>query len=105
MERNKNKKNIIIIALVIVILLIILWVNGIIPIQIAKIYGTIYMDVNFPKMHLKYSNIEWSKYHDAYIIQFKDKKDKIYSCTIGPKNFPISIGQGIVAIQEEYRRY
>ena len=60
------------------------------------------MDVNFPKMHLKDSNIEWSKYHDAYIIQFKDK---IYSCTIGPKNFPVSIGQGIVAIQEEYRRY
>ena len=99
------KKNIIIIALVVVILIIILWVNGIIPMQIAKIYGTIYMNVNFPKMHLKYVNIEWSKYHGAYIIQFKDKKEQIYGCVIGPKYFPVSIGQGIFAIQEEYRRY
>lgn len=37
---------------------ILLWVKGIIPMQIAKVYGTIYMDVNFPKMHLKYVNIE-----------------------------------------------
>ena len=63
------------------------------------------MDVNFPKMHLKDSNIEWSKYHDVYIIQFKDKKEQIYGCVIGPKYFPVNIGQGIVAIQEEYRRY
>lgn len=99
------KRNIIIIALVVVILIIILWVNGIIPMQIAKIYGTIYMNVNFPKMHLRYANIEWSKYHEAYIIQFKDKKEQIYGCVIGPKYFPVNIGQGILAIQEEYRRY
>ena len=49
--------------------------------------------------------IEWSKYHEAYIIQFKDKKEQIYGCVIGPKYFPVNIGQGILAIQEEYRRY
>lgn len=54
-----KKRNIIIISVIVIILLVILlWVKGIIPMQIAKVYGTIYMDVNFPKMHLKYVNIE-----------------------------------------------
>jgi hypothetical protein len=61
------------------------------------------MKNNFPKMQLEYVDIEWSKYHDDYIIAFKDKDDDIYSCTIGPKYFPISLGQGLFEIEEKYK--
>lgn len=100
----KKKKIIIISTIVVVVLLIIvLWINGIIPKQIAKIYGSLYMKINFPQMHLNYVSIEWSKYHDAYIIHFKDKDSQNYSCTIGPKYFPVIIGQGLFSIEETYR--
>ena len=99
-----KKRNIIIISIIVLlVLIIILWSNGIIPRQIAKVYGTIYMKYNFPKMNLEYNDIEWSKYHNDYIIYFKDKNEQRYSCVIGPKYFPVSIGQGIVAIEEIYR--
>lgn len=101
-----EKKKIIIISIILVILVIIaLWVIGGIPVQIAKVYGTIYMRVNFPRMQLKYNGIEWSPYHGAYIISFKDKDNQVYGCTIGPKYFPVNIGQGIFAIEETYRSH
>lgn len=49
---------------------------------------------NFPQMQLKYVNIEWSKYHGDYLIYFKDKDSENYSYVIGPKYFPVIIGQG-----------
>lgn len=99
-----KKRNIIIISIIVLlVLIIILWSNGIIPRQIAKVYGTIYMKYNFPEMNLEYVNIEWSKYHGDYIIYFKDKNEQNYSCVIGPKYFPVDIGQGIFAIEEIYR--
>ena len=99
----KKKKIVMITIIVAILLIIVLWVNGIIPKQIAKVYGTIYMKTNFPKMQLEYANIEWNKYFGDYIITFKDKDDQSYGCVIGPKYFPVSIGQGIFAIEETYR--
>ena len=98
-----KKKNIIIYIILFALLITTLWLSGIIPKQIGKIYGINYMKNNFPKMQLEYVNIEFSKYHGDYIITFKDKNNKNYGCVIGPKYFPISLGQGIFAIEETYR--
>lgn len=98
-----KKKNIIIYIILLALLITTLWLSGIIPKQIGKIYGINYMKNNFPKMQLEYVNIEFSKYHGDYIITFKDKNNKNYGCVIGPKYFPISLGQGIFAIEETYR--
>lgn len=96
------KKKILIITSIVVLGIIILWVGGIIPKQIGKIYGTKYMKDNFSKMQFEYENIEWNKYYGDYIITFKDKENEYYSCVIGPKYFPISMGQGMNAISEIY---
>ena len=99
-----EKKKVVIIFIIVVILLIIVsWFSGIIPKQIAKIYGINYMKNNFPKMQLEYVSIEWNKYYGDYIITFKDQDNQNYSCVIGPKYFPVNIGQGIFAIEEIYR--
>ena len=98
-----KKKIFIVIIIVILIIVAGLWISGIIPKQIAKIYGNIYMNNNFPEMELKYDTIEWSKNYDDYIITFKDKDNNMHSCTIGPKYFPINLGQGLFAIEEADR--
>ena len=97
------KKKILIICSIVIIVLIALWFTGVIPKQIARIYGTDYMKNNFTKMQLEYVDIEWNKYFGNYIITFKDKENQKYSCVIGPKYFPISIGQGKFAIEEIYK--
>jgi len=96
------KKEILIICSI-VLIIIALWFGGIIPKQIGKIYGINYMKNNFPNMQLEYEKMEWNKYYGDYIITFRDKENQKYSCVIGPKYFPISIGQGIFAIQETYK--
>lgn len=96
------KKNLIIIG-ILVLVIIVLWFGGVIPKQIGKIYGIKYMKNNFPEMQFDYVNIEWNKYYGDYIITFKDKENGSYSCVIGPKYFPISIGQGLNVIMENYQ--
>lgn len=96
------KKNLIIIG-ILVLVIIVLWFGGVIPKQIGKIYGIKYMKNNFPEMQFDYVNIEWNKYYGDYIITFKDKENGSYSCVIGPKYFPISIGQGLNVIMENYK--
>lgn len=96
------KKNLIIIG-ILVLVIIVLWFGGVIPKQIGKIYGIKYMKNNFPEMQFEYVNIEWNKYYGDYIITFKDKENESYSCVIGPKYFPISIGQGLNIIMEKYQ--
>lgn len=93
------KKRYIILTFIIIVLVTCI----IIPEQIAKVYGNFYMKTHFPKMTLRCTNVEWSKYHDDYIITFNDENSNIYSCTIGPKYFPIFLGQGLLAIEETYR--
>ena len=96
-----KKKTLII--LIIIISVIVLWFSGIIPKQIGEIYATNYMKNNFPKMELEYISIEWNKYFGDYIITFKDNEEQSYGCVIGPKYFPISLRQGIFAIEEKYK--
>ena len=97
------KKNVIIITSAIALIILIFWIVGVIPKQIGKIYGIKYMQYNFPEMKLEYMDIEWSKYHDNYIIKFEDKENQKYSCVIGPKYFPIAISQGLFEIQNAYQ--
>lgn len=98
-----KKKKLIIISLVTIICLIIVsWASGVIPKQIARINGINYINKNFPKMKLEYVNVEWNKYYGDYVITFKSNDNKKYSFLIGPKYLPITAGQGIVAIEEEY---
>lgn len=97
-----NKKNLII-TIIAVVLVVTLWIGGIIPKEIGKIYGIKYMKDNFPEMQLEYDNVEWNKYYGDYIITFKDKENQNYSCVIGPKYLPISMEQGINAIIETYQ--
>lgn len=98
----ENKKSVMI-ATIITIILIALWFGGIIPKQIAKTYATNYMNNNFPEMKLEYVGIEWNKTYGDYIITFQDKENQKYGCVIGPKYFPINLGQGRFAIEETYR--
>lgn len=98
-----KKKGVLIIIIILTLVITALWFCGVIPKQIGKIYGINYMKENFPEMQLDYVDIEWNKYYGDYIITFKDKENQNYSCIIGPKYFPISIGQGIFAIEETYR--
>ena len=98
----ENKKSVMIFTIV-TVLLIVLWFGGIIPKQIAKIYASNYMKNNFPEMNLQCVDIEWNKYFGDYIITFEDKENQKYGCVIGPKYFPINLGQGIFAIEETYR--
>lgn len=98
-----NKKKIIIFIIIVILIIAVLWIGGIIPKQIAKIYATNYMKNNFPQMQLEYISIEWSQYHDDYIITFKDKDNNTYSCTIGSKYFPVNLGQGLFEVEDTYR--
>ena len=81
---------------------IVLFLLGIIPKQIAKIYASNYMNNNFPEMQFEYTGIEWSNVHGDYLIYFKDKDNNRYGCTIGPQYFPITLGQGLFAIEQKY---
>ena len=100
-----NKKRIIVITmLVIFIVILVLQISGIIPKQIARISATNYLEKNFPKMKLEYVNIEWSSSFGGYSIKFKDKNNKIYSFIMNNKYFPISLGQGLFAFEEEYKQ-
>jgi len=96
------KNKILIVTSILILVIIALWFSGIIPKQIGKICGTNYMKEKFPKMQLEYVDIEWNKYYGDYIITFKDKTNQNYGCVIGPKYFPINIGQGIFIVEEKY---
>lgn len=97
-----KKKSSLIMLVSIIIVIIVLWISGIIPKKIAKVYANNYMENNFPEMQLEYVNIEWNKYHGDYLITYTDKNNQKYGCVIGPKYLPISIGQGVFAIQQTY---
>lgn len=100
----KNKrKNIIMTVIFILLIISTLWITGIIPKQIAKISSTIYLKNNFPKIQLKYEGIEWNKYFGDYIIIFRDENNETHGFCIGPKYFPVNLGQGIFAFRESYR--
>ena len=55
-------------------------------------------------MQLEYVDIEWSSSFGGYSIKFKDANNKTYSFIMNNKYFPISLGQGLFAFEEEYRQ-
>ena len=97
--KNKILK---IVAIVFFIVIVGLFLLGIIPKKIAKIYASNYMNNKFPEMKFEYIGIEWSEVHGDYLIYFKDKDNERYGCVIGPQYFPISLGQGLFAIEQKY---
>lgn len=100
---NNKRTMITIITILVLIIILILWSSGIIPKMIAIIYSTHYFEKNFPKINMEYESIEWAPPYGDYIIKFKDNDNKTYGFCIGPKYFPIKIGQGIFGFEEEYR--
>ena len=91
-----------VIPIVIIGVIIVLWFTGIIPKQIAKISGTSYVKEHFPEMQLECVGVEYADVFGDYLIEFKDKDGNTYSCVIGPKYFPVSMGQGLFAIESDY---
>ena len=99
-----NKKRIIIATIIIIlVIIVILWINGIIPKQIARIYATNYLSKHFPKAELEYVNIEWFPAFGDYAVYFKGKDDYSHGFIIGPKYFPVRFGQGFDGFKEYYK--
>ncbi len=96
------KKKLWLIAIVAFLMVVLLWFTGVIPMQIAKISGTNYVNKHFPEMQLKCVGVEYADAFGDYLITFKDKDGNTYSCVIGPPFFPTSLGQGLFEIQEYY---
>lgn len=103
-----SKKKIVIflaiIALFIIVLTVLvnLWVKGIIPMQIARLSATAYFNIKYPKAEMKFEDIEWASVFNDYLIYFRDKENKRWGFTIGPRYFPVSLGQGLFGFEEEY---
>ena len=98
-----NKKILLIVVILILLTALTLWISGIIPKQIAKISATHYLKKNFPKIQLEYVDIEWASSFGGYSIKFKDENGKTYGFIMNSKYFPIRLGQGMFAFEEEYR--
>ncbi|MBE6932152.1 MAG: hypothetical protein E7464_02045 [Ruminococcaceae bacterium] len=88
-----------------IVMLAALWFTGIIPKQIARIAGTSYVEKHFPEMQLECVGVEYAEAFGDYLISFKDKNGNAYSCVIGPELFPVSLGQGLFAIECDYAEY
>lgn len=99
---KKLRWSIPIVIISIITIIATLWLTGITPMEIAKISITNYVKKNFPEMQLEFVDVEYSHAHGEYLIKFKNLNEKVYSCIIGPKLFPISIGQGITILESEY---
>lgn len=93
----KHKK-----LIILIVIIGLLWFAGIIPKQIAKAAGTNYVRNHFPEMKLKCTGVEYSGPHGDYLIYFKGANENTYGCVIGPKYFPIFMGQGLYAIESDY---
>jgi len=83
-------------------IIIVLWFTGIIPKQIAKISGTSYVNKHFPEMQLECVGVEYAAVYGDYLITFKGTNENTYSCVIGSKYFPVSMGQGLFAMESDY---
>ena len=56
----------------------------------------------FPEMQLECVNVEYADVYGDYLITFNGPNENTYSCVIGPKYFPVSMGQGLLAIESDY---
>lgn len=81
-----------------------LWLGGIIPKQIAKICGEAYGKDRFPEMGLACTEVEWSDAHGDYLVTLQAENGTVYRCVIGPRYLPVSIGQGLFALESDYAK-
>lgn len=104
MSKKKIVIFLVIIALFIIVLTVLvnLWVKGIIPMQIARLSATAYFNSRNEIWRLNIQNIEWASVFNDYLIYFRDKDNKRWGFTIGPRYFPVSLGQGLFGFEEEY---
>ena len=99
-----NRKRIIIVTIIIILVIVLgLWISGIIPKQVARIFATNYLKKNFPEKQYEYVDIEWSSSFGGYSIKFKDENDKIVGFLMNNKYFPITPGQGTFGLEDNYR--
>ena len=91
-----------VIPIVIIAVIIMLWFTGIIPKQIAKISGTSYVNNHFPEMQLECVGVEYADVYGDYLITCSGTHENTYSCVIGAKYFPVSMGQGLFDIESDY---
>lgn len=85
-----------------IIFILFMWISGFIPKSIAEVYGQIYVHLHYPEMNLSVDRVEWNQYYGDYVIYFATEDGKFFSCAIGPRFFPISIGQGINELNDDY---
>ena len=103
MKRDHMKKNKRLIPVLILVLIIVLWISGFIPKQIARISGTRYVKNHFPEMQMECVGVEYVDAYGDYTIKFRDVNGNTYGCGIGPKFFPVQMGQGLFAIESDYK--
>ena len=86
------KKKLLLAGILIVILTIILWINGVIPKQIAKKSAISYVNKVHKELDLTYLKLDYSKAHGSYFAVFKDVTDKIYNFEMsGGRYFPLTV--------------
>lgn len=56
-------------------------------------------------MQLECVGVEYADAYGDYLITFKGTNENTYSCVIGPTYFPVSMGQGLFAIESDYAAY
>ena len=83
-------------------LILLMWISGFIPKGIATIYGQVYVHHHYPEMDLSVDKVEWNKFYGDYVIYFVSEDGEVFNCVIGPRFFPVSIGQGIIALNDYY---
>lgn len=50
------------------------------------------------------TDVEWADTYGDYLITFNGTDESVYSCVIGPKYLPVSLGQGLFAIESDYAK-
>ncbi len=102
MEHSKKKKINRVILWAILGAVIILWCGGVIPKQIARLAGTHYARTHFREMQLTCTRVEWAAVYGDYLITFTAHDGSMYNCVIAPAIFPVSLRQGLFAIESDY---
>jgi len=53
---------------------------------------------------LECTDVEWADTYGDYLITFNGTDESVYCCVIGPKYLPVSLGQGLFAIESDYAK-
>lgn len=96
----KQKKHLLPLAAITAVAL--LWLTGIIPRQIAKASAAAYAKTRFPALSLTCTAVEWSAPHGDYLVTLRAENGTEYRCTIGPRYLPVTLGQGLFALESAW---